>query len=183
MKADELFPVAIETRILITILFKALRRDLEQRLEARGLNVGALPYGVMRQLSHRSYTISELSRRMNLSAATLVPVVDMLERNGLAKRGQDPCDRRRTPLILTPDGVESLARVPIFDGEDALAKALSAMPDEQCCTLLRLLRELVGKMVEGDEVVQEVSAMAQKLSARAAPMEETSEDCDILTSI
>src|SRR5260221_216207 len=81
--------------------------------------LGGLQFGVMRILHHHSFTIKELSNKMTLSAAALVPVIDSLEREGLATRGHDPADRRRTPLTLTPKGRDLIAGLPIIAPDDA----------------------------------------------------------------
>lgn len=156
--------VAAEINILAKILSSLVKRDLERRLQCHGVNLGTLPYGVLRLLSCESATISELSRKMHLSAATLVPVVDALERDGLAKRGQDPRDRRRVPLSITERGEEVLARIPFVDPEDSLVSSLNRMGEEQSRQLLMLMRELVAAMSEdGARVVEEISAAARSL--------------------
>ena len=49
-------------------------------------------------------TLGELSRRMNLGAATLTKTIDSLEARGLLSRAQSGVDRRRVLLSLTPSG-------------------------------------------------------------------------------
>src|SRR5918911_156504 len=95
MKNEELYAIALELRILGAIVSKFMRQDLEQHLAARGARVGVLPYGVMHVLSDEPLTLTELGRKMSLEPATLVPVIDALEKNGLVKRGKDPRARRR----------------------------------------------------------------------------------------
>jgi DNA-binding MarR family transcriptional regulator len=164
MERDERSSVAIEIQLLTTIATKLAKRDLELRLQSCDLDIGALSYGVMRMLNCQEHTISELSRKMHLAPATLVPVVDALERSGLVTRGQDPRDRRRIPLSLTEPGAKILGSVPFLDENDSLVKSLSRMGDEQCRQLLALLRDLVSAMSEdGQIVVDEVSAVAHAL--------------------
>ncbi len=148
MKAEELYPMALQIRVLAGLVTKLARGDLERRLESRGLAVGALPFSVMRLLSQQEQTLSEVSRTMRLTPATLVPVVDALERKGLVKRGQDPRDRRRTPLSLTEQGTEALAMVPLVDEDDALVGSLDRMGEEKGLQLLALLRELANQMAD-----------------------------------
>jgi DNA-binding MarR family transcriptional regulator len=150
MGGEELYPVAIELHILAGMLVKLGKRDLEQRLDSLGLCIGSLPFGILRLLEHQEHTISELGRHMMITPATLVPVVDVLEREGLARRGQDPRDRRRTPLSITKQGTELLSRVPLVDRNDALIGSLEAMGPEKSEQLLALLRDLVARMWEGE---------------------------------
>ena len=97
-------------RTLLFVLHKVAMRELAQRLETAGVGISPPQYAVMRLLSLDSLTISELSGRMMLTPPTLVGIVDALERKGLVQRGQDPQDRRRTPLQLTPDAARRLSQ-------------------------------------------------------------------------
>lgn len=159
---DEFHRRALEIRILINILAKMTKQELEKRLEAYSVDVGALPFSAMRLLSYQDSTISELSRKMMLKPATLVPVIDALERRGLVKRGQDPRDRRRTPVSLTEQGAEMLARVPAVDTNDAVLISLRKMGIDKGDQLLALLRELATDISE-EGVVEEIAAVANSI--------------------
>jgi DNA-binding MarR family transcriptional regulator len=158
MDTQDLSIVGMEIRILAAILVKFAKRDLERRLTQYGLEIGALPYDVMHMLRQRDRTISDLSQKTGISPASLVPVIDMLEQRGLVKRGQDPNDRRRTPLALTPLGRETLSSVPLVDKEDALAQCLANMGDEQAQQLLEQFRTLVAGMIKDESKVQNIAA-------------------------
>ncbi|MCL4534205.1 MAG: MarR family transcriptional regulator [Bacteroidetes bacterium] len=158
MEADGPHPLAVEIRTLAFTIFKAAKRDLERRLELHGVEVGGLPYGVMRFLHYGDYTISDLSREMHIKPATLVPVIDTLERHGLVTRGQDPKDRRRIPLSLTEHGAQVVARVPLVDRDDVLVRGLNAMGDERCLQLLSLLRELEDYVSEKEVAAEEATS-------------------------
>jgi DNA-binding MarR family transcriptional regulator len=161
MQDEELFATALEIRILTKTLASIASRSLEQHLQAHGATVSSLQHGVMRLLCHHQYTSSELSRKMHIDPATLVPVVDALERHGYVQRGKDPNDRRRSPLVLTEDGAELLARVPMFDRSDALVRALASLGDDSARELLRLLRELIGHMTADSELAHDLASIAQ----------------------
>ena len=137
---------ALEIRILISIGTKLAARDLEQRLLAHGLAISALQHGMLRLLKQQHYTSSELSRKMSLTPATLVPAVDTLERHGLVTRGHDPSDRRRTPLLLTEAGADILARVPAVDDTDILVTSLRSFSPDERQQLLAMLRRLISAM-------------------------------------
>lgn len=162
MEQDNPHPLAIEIRTLAFTIFKAAKRDLEHRLEALGVEVSALPYGVMQLLhdSDHDHTISELSREMQIKPATLVPVIDTLERHGLVTRGHDPKDRRRIPLSLTERGARVVGLVPLVDQNDVLVNGLGAMGDEKCHKLLELLRELASYVSEKGGATQEANHVA-----------------------
>lgn len=154
MKTDELY---LETRILVHIVAKKATHALEQRLGLSDAGVSGLQIGIMRALAFGEQTISELSHHLLLDPSTLVPAVDALERKGFAKRGKDPRDRRRIPLSLTERGIEFVSNVPIVDADDPFANSLKSMGDEQCRQLLMLLRELVGRLPDGEEILKRVS--------------------------
>ncbi len=155
MATDELYH---EIRLLVHIVAKTTMHALEQRLSMADASISGLQFAIMRALSVKQHTISELSQRFILDPSTLVPAVDALERKGLAKRGRDPKDRRRVPLSLTERGVELVSCVPIVGEDDPLAKSLEALSEEQRHQLLTLLRELVRHLPDGEEILHHVSS-------------------------
>jgi DNA-binding MarR family transcriptional regulator len=161
--AEEQFARALEVRVLALIVSKRATASLEQRLQDQGAPVTAMQYEVMRLLSYHAYTISELSRKIRVDPATLVPVIDALERHNLAQRARDPSDRRRVPVLLTEAGTALLRRIPFFDESDSLFAALDAMGAEVSAQFLDLLRQLVQHMdVEGrPDTLAEVAATIQ----------------------
>jgi DNA-binding MarR family transcriptional regulator len=82
-----------------------------------------------------------------------VPIIDVLERKGLITRDQDPRDRRRTPLNLTPAGADLLARVAPLDHESTLVKSLGQMEDQQAQQLLNLLSLFVSHLSDDKELI------------------------------
>jgi DNA-binding MarR family transcriptional regulator len=137
---------ALEIRILMSIGAKLAARDLEQRLLAQGLPISSLQHGILRLLQQQQFTSSELSRKLTLTPATLVPAVDALERHGFVTRGHDPSDRRRTPLLLTEAGADILARVPAVDDTDIVVTSLLSLSPAEQQQLLGLLRRLISSM-------------------------------------
>lgn len=151
---------ASELRVLILMVHKAAMRDLERRLEASGTGISGLQFGVLRLLNQDSVTISELSGQMLLAPATLVPVVDALERKGFVQRGSDPRDRRRNPLVLTENGLEAVNRVHFTSDMDSLAQGLMGLGNEKAEQLQALLHELVNLLITDDALVDRMLAMA-----------------------
>ena len=177
MQDEELFATALEIRILAKVMFQIATRSQEQHLQAHGATTSPMQHSIMRMLYHNPYTSSELSRKMYIDPATLVPVVDALERQGYVQRGKDPNDRRRNPLMLTQSGIELLAQVPLLDHDGPLGSALASLGDDQARELLRLLRELVQKMAPDSEIAGERGSIAQharemfRAQATIAPVE------------
>jgi MarR family transcriptional regulator, 2-MHQ and catechol-resistance regulon repressor len=145
---------AVLVRKLLFILTRMMGRQMEQQLKAHGSGISGLQYGAMRVLYHHhisTLTLSELSRHMELTPATLVPVIDALEREGLLERNRDPKDRRRTLLSLTGRGVQMLDRIPRIDHHNAFVDGLDKLGPEKSEQLALLLRELANHMVASDE--------------------------------
>jgi DNA-binding MarR family transcriptional regulator len=149
MTTEETNALAVQIRVLAAVVSKMAMRDLEQRLEARQAGVSGLQYGVLGHLRRESATLSDLSRKLSLAPATLVPVVDALEVKGLVQRGRDPLDRRRVPLYLTVAGEATLDRLPLVDSDDSLVRSITDMGTARACSLFDLLHELANRMSTG----------------------------------
>lgn len=145
---DELAGMADEVRALCAIMTKVARRDLEKLLDRRDAGIRAIEHGVLRNLQGGGLTLASLSRAMMMTPSSLVPVVDRLEDKSLLRRGKDPKDRRRSPLSLTGEAVELMARIPAMDGDSVLVEALDSMSDERRDQLLASLRLLVGRLTD-----------------------------------
>ncbi len=158
---EDLHNTASQVCVLSGMMAKFAGQDLERRLHAAGADATSLQYGVMLRIRYGSATISELSSSMLLAPATLVPVVDALERKGLVCRGRNAQDRRRKELTLTASGLAMLQRLPPADN-DLVAQALSQMGSEKARRLLALLRELVGYVAPEPELVDRALAGANR---------------------
>lgn len=156
--------VADEMTILARMLSKHAKQDLEQRLETHGISMSGLGYRVMRKLRRESLTLGELSRLFGINAASLLPVIDELEGKRYIVRGDDPNDRRRSPLVVTDAAKSVLALVPSVDAQDSLVKALDNLGDGKSEQLLELMRGLVAD-VSGDPA--KVKGIAARLAALA----------------
>jgi DNA-binding MarR family transcriptional regulator len=149
MTTEDTSALAVRIRVMAAIVNKMAMRDLEQRLEARQAGVSGLQYAVLRRLRRESSTLSDLSRKLSLAPATLVPVIDALQLKGLLERGRDPLDRRRVPLYLTAAGEATLGRLPLVDNDDSLLCSIKAMGSVRACQLFDLLDELARRMSGG----------------------------------
>jgi DNA-binding MarR family transcriptional regulator len=171
MKKHDWIATAIEIRILIGILTKLTRQELQEHLDTCGVEMSTLDHGVVRLLRYHPFTISELSKHMLLEPASLVPVVDALERKNWIRRSTDPHDRRRTPLILTEEGERVLANLPMASTDSPFLKTLEKMGAARAEELLLLLRELVQGLSPNKELVGELSRTVQlQLGGRSASL-------------
>ena len=166
-----LFMMSVEIRILTSILTRISSRSVEERFSAHNADVSGLQYGVLRMLGHQSFTISELSRHFAIDPSTLVPVINSLERKSLVVRGKDPNDRRRIPVSLTEKGAALIQNMPFVHEDDLLFKTLDAMGEEKAQVLLDLLKEVIQKMPDGEEIVESINSRLYILKSDGTPSE------------
>ena len=158
MIEDKLAPpdLAVEIRMLLTLVTKLTMRDLEQRLGETMPGLSLLQFGVLRLLAREQCTLTELSAKMMLTPSTLVPVVDKLERDGLVVRGKDPHDRRRTPLMVTEQASGLLIAIPASHPDDMIAKCIGEMGEHKARQLHKLLHDLLLRMSPDRDVLDDV---------------------------
>lgn len=142
--------------VFISLATKLAGRDQEQRIAEKLPGIRGLEFGVMQILKDRERTLGELAHLMMLAPATLVPVVDRLEKKKLVMRGSDPQDRRRNPLRLTDPGRAMIAQIPQFASDDLMTRSLQAMGAEKAARLNELLKELVQNLSPEEDLVGQV---------------------------
>jgi DNA-binding MarR family transcriptional regulator len=162
---EEIYTIAVDIRILSLMITKLARQETEQRLEQVGIDLKAVQYWALRLMGTYELTLANLSRKMRLDPSSLVPVVDTLERKGLIRRDQDPRDRRRTPLKLTPAGADLLAQVSLLESESALVKSLSRLEAQQRQQLLDLLSQFVMHLSDDEELIAFCQSLHGKIDA------------------
>ncbi len=156
MSSSEIYEDALEVRILTAVVVKDARQNFEQRLKDYGAEITALQYRVLRELQQGQLTIKDLSQRCMVEPATLVPVIDTLERHGFVQRQRDPRDRRRTPLELTAVGVERLSHIPFVHEDDVIVKYLRGLAEDERRSFLEHLRNLVVTIHGNDAAVTRI---------------------------
>jgi DNA-binding MarR family transcriptional regulator len=137
----EIVSIADEIRGLCAVITKVARADLQSRLESYDSGISAIEHGVLRHLSHGVSSMADISRLMGVAPSTLVYVVDGLVKRKLVRRGKDPKDRRREPLLLEKKGADLFARIPKMDANSILVKSLRRMKESQRRDLVMLLNE------------------------------------------
>lgn len=133
--------MADQIRSLCAAITKVARADLQSRLESHDSGIGAIEHGLLRHLSHGVTSMAKISRLMGVAPSTLVYVVDGLVEKNLVRRGKDPNDRRREPLLLTKRGADLFARIPKMEMSSLLVKSLERMKRNRRRQLLELLNE------------------------------------------
>jgi DNA-binding MarR family transcriptional regulator len=92
-------------------------------------------------------TTSELAGRLHVTKQAAGQMAAELERRGYVRRGTDPADARRRPLVLTTRGVDALSRsAAIFaDLQREWAARAGGSNVEEAATTLDALVELYGQ--------------------------------------
>ena len=90
---------------------------------------------------------STLSKRVFLSASTVVGILDRLEEKGLITRQRDHNDRRLINVQATPKGEELVTQAP-SPLPSALANALMQLPELEQATIALSLERVVNLMEE-----------------------------------
>ena len=135
--------MADQLRALCSIVTKIARADLDAYLKSHDSGISSIEHGVLRHLSHGVTSMAEISRLMGVAPSTLVYVVDGLAKRKLLKRGKDPKDRRREPLLLEKAGADLFARIPKMDASSGLVRSLESMTSIRRHELIVLLNEFV----------------------------------------
>lgn len=88
-------------------------------------------------------TIGEAAAHMHRAQSVLSEIVTHLERDGLLERENDPGDRRRTLIWLTPGGHEALRRDREVLGVDLVACAMARLAPGQVDALNDAMHALI----------------------------------------
>jgi DNA-binding MarR family transcriptional regulator len=124
-------------------LFRAVYLTFHRRDGARSQLAGA-SRAVLEHLALAGpLTVGEAAAHLNRAQSVISEIVAHLERDGLLARDDDPADRRRTLIWLTPPGHEALRRDREVLGVDQLARTLARLPPGQPDELMAGLAALV----------------------------------------
>lgn len=165
----ETVALAEQIRALCSVITKVARADLESRLRQHDCGITAIEHGVLRHLSRGVTSMAEMSRLMGIAPSTLVYVVDGLTKRNLVKRGKDPNDRRREPLLLEKKGTEMFANSPKMDASSFLVKSLESMPASRRRELLVLLTELVKELPGSERLYLDSESAASSVAGETRP--------------
>ena len=152
MNTNENKALAMKVRLLSLMVVKLAKADFDRRLQITRTGITPPAVGVLRLVQHGVRTIHDLSNHMMIAPATLVPMVDLLERKSLLKRGKDSHDRRKNPLSLTPQGLTLVRNVPLIAEDDLLMSSLAKLGRVKSRALASSLEELVI-LVKGDRIL------------------------------
>jgi DNA-binding MarR family transcriptional regulator len=112
---------------LCRINFRSFARELEHRIARYGVSSGQ--WRSLRVLwDEDNITQRELSERVGATEATTVPMIRTLVRDGFVVRREDPDDRRKVRIVLTPKARRLQRKLMPFVGEvnDLAVRGISA---------------------------------------------------------
>ncbi len=99
-------------------------------------------------VDQNTHTVSSLSEAVNLSASTVVGILDRLESKGLIARNRDKKDRRVVWITPTESG-KALAYSGASPLQNSLAGALRSLPELEQATIALSLERIVELMEIG----------------------------------
>lgn len=102
-------------------------------------------------------TAREIADEIQLSASTLVGILDRLEAKGLVVRERDAEDRRRVHVTSTPAG-KRLVRQGPSRLDRALRRAFVGLPEGEQESIARALEQVVDLVESAEETVRESAA-------------------------
>jgi DNA-binding MarR family transcriptional regulator len=134
-------PLRESTGFLVTRAHQRTHREFLAALEP--LEIEPRHYGTLRALrAAGSATQGQLAGLLDVSPATVVQIVDDLERRGLVARRRDPVDRRAYQLHLIDDADSVLDQVEVIAAE-VIAHRFGGPRSRAHKDLVRLLGQLL----------------------------------------
>jgi DNA-binding MarR family transcriptional regulator len=101
--------------ILVLLAYQSFVRQLHADLKAKGFDdLGGSDGVVMRVISARPRTVSELANLLEVTPQAAAQIVDSMERRGYVARRPDPGDRRARLVELSGRGRESIGAARAF---------------------------------------------------------------------
>ena len=137
--------------------FRAVYLTFHRRDGPRSQLPGASWAGLEHLALAGPLAVGEAAAHLSRAQSVISEIVAHLERQSLLEREDDPADRRRTLIWLTPAGHDALRREREVLSTDLLAGALARLPSARADDLIAGLLALVGQAAapaphEGEEL-------------------------------
>ena len=116
---------------------------------------------------HGMLRVTDLARLMYLHPATLVGIVDRLEKRGLVARGRTAKDRRVVEVSLTPEGAAMAKDSPEF-ASNKIIRGLESLPREEVAMIYRGVGRLVA-MLDASDLPPQLIGTSDDLNLPAPP--------------
>lgn len=95
--------------------------------------------------NHSDATIGKLSQQISLSQATVTTIIDRLEKRGLVLRERSQQDKRKVNLLLTEEGLKTLANAPT-PLQEQFADQFSILHDWEQTLIISSLQRIATMM-------------------------------------
>lgn len=142
--------LALEAAAAVRSASQAIDRLRSHGAGGRGLSAGALDLlARLPTASEEGLSIGELARGAGVSSRNITGLVDTLERDGLAQRVQNQCDRRSVRVRITPAGREWLEAF-----RQPTQRAMSAVFQDFSEDELVHIRHLCLRLVENQHKIE-----------------------------
>ncbi len=127
---------------LMRRVLTAITQAADTRLEPDGLtHVQWGPLFMLRRA--RASTVAELARELQTDPGAMTRLLDRLEAKGLCRRERSTDDRRVVRIVLTPEGEQAGARVPVVLSQ-VMNELLSGFSRAEWETLKSMLQRMLG---------------------------------------
>lgn len=149
----------------LRVLEKAIRRivranDLQSKALTKTIGLTAPQLVILKAIAALGeVTTTALSVHVDLSAATVITILDNLEARGMVERYRSLNDRRVVHTRLTPAGEALIERAPETLGEDFVLRFQSLVPAQR--------RELIDSLNELADMMGPVIAASVKPGRRS----------------
>src|SRR3954447_6658235 len=129
--------------IALSVAAPLATRWIERTLRAHGPPLTVAQYLALRAVAEHAQTGGDLARRTGVSPAAASQLVAGIARAGWVERPRAPPDRRRTDLVLSPEGGRVLASAAALL-EQRLEPILQGLPLPERDAIATLERLLTG---------------------------------------
>ena len=137
--------VAEEMLVAIRKIVQTVTIHSKQLYRETGLTIPQLLCLKQIAAGKNEITPAELSRRVQLSPATVTGILDRLERDGWVKRERHTSDRRKICLLVTPKTEAKLENLPPLLQDKFVARVLN-LPQKERTQLVNALKQVVDLM-------------------------------------
>ncbi|MBW2964894.1 winged helix DNA-binding protein [Candidatus Woesearchaeota archaeon] len=161
MTGKEYQKLAFKLKMLSVLAVKTVRHDIVERLKQENMEISYLAFKVIREMGRGETTLKDLSGRMMLAPASLVPVVEGLVKKELVERRTDPKDRRKSILCLTKKGEKAYSIIGSACSEDAITRSLAQLGGKDAEQLVTLFEKLVTKITGDSDITQKLEQAQQ----------------------
>lgn len=132
------------------MLGRLVLRRLEQALADAGLGLTpAQARSIATLWLHGPMPQQALAAHTEVEPSTLVGTLDVMEREGIARRERNPADRRSWLVHLTPRGERLVPRL-VGLWEEVERDLVAGMDPDEVAHARRLVSAMIGRLASGD---------------------------------